>query len=86
MARQITVYPTKRSALLVHHPAGGANGGQAVQSGVTWPNDGFAARMLVEGIVTTDPTKGYQGEPHPLEAKMKERLALAKKRVPKKKK
>lgn len=71
MSRTITVYPTKCSALLIHHPSGG----QATQAGAEWPNDGFTARMLTSHLVTTDARNGYTGAAHPLEGKMKQRIA-----------
>jgi len=73
MAHLITVYPMKRSALLIHHP----EGGQVVQAGSQWPNDGFTARMLSDRQVTANASEGYSGAPHPLEGKMKQRIAVA---------
>lgn len=55
----IIVYPTSKNALNITHPD--ANVRLTLQ-GVSWPEDGFTARMLSDEEVTTDKDKAWKGE------------------------
>jgi hypothetical protein len=46
---KITVYATKQSAFNIVHPTDGA----LKSGGSSWENDGFTARMLSDGALTT---------------------------------
>jgi hypothetical protein len=59
----ITVYPTKASALRIVHPS---HGPLKEGQGTSWINDGFTMRMLSDGLVTEDASKAYRGQPNPL--------------------
>lgn len=53
----VTVYPTKKSALLcVAHP----NMGALTEDGVSWPLDGFTSRRLTDGSISTDKADAYK--------------------------
>jgi hypothetical protein len=57
------LYPTKASALNVHHPIAG----KPLIEGVDWPYDVFTCRRISDGSFTEDETKAYK--PPPEEAK-----------------
>jgi hypothetical protein len=53
------IYPTKASALNVHHPLAGA----PRLEGVDWPYDAFTCSRLTDGSFTEDETKAYKPPP-----------------------
>jgi hypothetical protein len=59
----VTVYPTKASALRIRHPS---HGPLRAGQGTSWIKDGFTSRMLSDGLVTEDPGAAYLGPPNPL--------------------
>ena len=52
---KITVYPLSENALNIKHPSDGP----LVDTGSAWNNDGFTARMITDGAITDDPSKGW---------------------------
>ena len=56
MTDTIKVYPTKASALNVHHPIAG----KPMVEGVDWPYDTFTCRRLTDGSFTEDPNKAFK--------------------------
>lgn len=52
---KIMVYPTHQNALVIAHPSDGPLSDQ----GSLWQHDGFTARMLTDGAVTTDKARGH---------------------------
>lgn len=57
MSTHIKVYPTKASALNVHHPIAGKKHNS---EGVIWPYDVFTCRRLTDGSFTDDPAKAFK--------------------------
>jgi hypothetical protein len=53
------IYPTKASALNVHHPIAGA----PRMEGVEWPYDAFTCSRLTDGSFTEDEAKAYKPSP-----------------------
>ena len=56
---QVVVYPTHANAKNIKHPSGGP----LLETGSTWPNDGFTARMLVDKAATLDKSEGHVTAP-----------------------
>jgi len=52
----VKVYPTHPDALNIGHPING----KLRVSGSDWEMDGFTSRMLTDGIITKDETKGWK--------------------------
>ena len=73
----VTVYPTKASALRIAHPS---HGPLRAGQGTVWINDGFTARMLSDGLVTEDVKKAYMGQAKPLPVRPTVTLPPARKR------
>lgn len=54
---KITVYPTKKTSLLLVHPVDGP----LLATGSDWTNDGFTARMSVQNLITQNESARYVG-------------------------
>jgi hypothetical protein len=59
MTESIKVYPTKASALNVHHPIAG----KPSSDGVDWPYDTFTCRRLMDGSFSDDPAQAFKQVP-----------------------
>jgi len=55
MTNKITVYPTAKNSLVLSHPIDGP----LSTDGSSWTRDGFTARMITDGAITDDPSKGW---------------------------
>lgn len=53
------LFPTTENASKLSHPTAGP----MKHIGAEWPGDGFTYRLVTDGIMTTDPSKGW----HPSE-------------------
>lgn len=57
MTTSVKVFPMSKNALNIIHPE---TGYKLSADGSTWPEDGFTARMLSDGEVTTDESKAWK--------------------------
>lgn len=67
------LYPTKASALNVHHPIAG----KPRVEGVDWPYDVFTCRRISDGSFTEDEAKAYKPPPEETRAVAEKAAASA---------